>query len=489
MFFASLDAMFGDMKMAGVTLGDIVVINDSAQQHGHVYLNRNAQSIFAKLDKQGSGNSDLVALLEGCLSYRLAPIWMTSNTAKQADFIRNFVGGKERMIELSGSNAPLRFTGMVIRQIAERFPEIYKETGNIQLLSSLVPAILTGNSKVPVDFGNACGTSLMSYSEKQWSNLLIKAVSDGLPGGERALRGKLPPIVAPDTIIGNMATFFIEKYGFSPSCKIVAGSGDNPQSKVLVANDLLSLGTSFVIMVSTDGERLDMNGFANAMYDGIGRPFMFGCRTNGAMVWDQLRAMHGMGKEEYGPAEEALHKIPVARYMVFWQPRNESFPPSSSFDIVRVSHETQDLGADYAGLIESTLASIYKHSRDFMKEGTEPLYVTGGVTDSPSIMRRVAAIWNRPIISVEKGGAALGAAVAGAYALSKYNAEEIDVEEFSVNLLKRMKPMLPRSDDVAAYHNPDGYLNKLALVERQIIKKAYQLSKKPQISDANQTFR
>ena len=89
----------------------------------------------------------------------------------------------------------------------------------------------------------------------------------------------------------------------------------------------LNLDTSLVNMVSTDGKTLDTNGFANAMYDGVGRPFMFGCRTNGTMVWDQLRAMYGMEKEEYGPAEEVLQQAPVAHYMVFWQPKNESFPP------------------------------------------------------------------------------------------------------------------------------------------------------------------
>jgi hypothetical protein len=48
----------------------------------------------------------------------------------------------------------------------------------------------------------------------------------------------------------------------------VAGSGDNPQSKVQVAGDLLSLGTSFVNMTSTDGKVIDKSGLANAMYDG-----------------------------------------------------------------------------------------------------------------------------------------------------------------------------------------------------------------------------
>ena len=470
LYFASLDAMFSDIQDAGVGMEDIAVINVSGQQHGHVYLNHRAQSLFAELDKKGAALSDLVTLLRGCLAYGVAPIWMTSNTVEQARFIQDRVGGKGSMIRLSGSNAPLRFTGLVMRRVAEQFPEAYEQTENIQLISSLIPAVLTGNSKVPVDFGNACGTALMDYRHKRWSPLLIRATSDGLPGGESAFGSKLPSIVAPETIVGSIAMYFVSKYGFSRTCKIVVGSGDNPQSKVLVSGDLLSLGTSFVNMISADGETLDMNGFANAMYDGIGQPFLFGCRTNGAMVWDQLRAMYGMEKEDYGSAEEVLQQVPVAKHLVFWQPRNESFPPSGSFDLVRIGHRAVNLGADYAGLIESTLAAVYHHSMGFTRETAEPLYVIGGASDSPGITRRLAAIWNRPVVPVEKGGAALGAAVAGVYAFTKSHGETMGVQDFSIAILKRGEKIVPRADDVSAFHCPGGYLERFEAAETKLIK-------------------
>ncbi len=470
LYFASLDVMFSDIRDAGVGMEDIVVINVSGQQHSHVYLNHRAQYILAELDKKDAALSDLVTLLQGCLAYGVTPIWMTSNTAEQARLIRERVGGKGTIIRLSGSNVPLRFTGVVIRRVAEQFPRAYEQTENIQLISSLIPAVLTGNSKVPVDFGNACGTSLMDYRHKRWSRLLIRATSDGLPGGESALGSKLPTIVSPDTIVGTIAMYFVSKYGFSPACKIVVGSGDNPQSKVLISGDLLSLGTSFVNMVSTNGETLDMNGFANAMYDGIGQPFLFGCRTNGAMVWDQLRAMYGMKKEDYWLAEEVLQRVPVANHFVFWQPRNESFPPSGRFDLVRIGHRAVNLGADYAGLIESTLVAVYHHSMGFIRETTEPLYVTGGAIDSPGIMRRLAAIWNRQVVPIEKGGAALGAAVAGVYAFLKSHGEIMEVQDFSTALLKRREKIVPKAGDVSAFHRNGGYLKRFEAEEAKLIK-------------------
>ena len=150
---------------------------------------------------------------------------------------------------------------------------------------------------------------------------------------------------------------------------MIAGSGDNPQAKTLVAGDLLSLGTSFVNMVSTDGDARDMSGMANAMYDGVGRPFMFGCRTNGAMVWDQVRALYGLRKEDYEPGEAALKKVTPGSSMTFWQPKHESFPPSGSFDLLRVSSNADmQLRSDYSGIIETSLAAVYVHSQQFLEQ-------------------------------------------------------------------------------------------------------------------------
>jgi xylulokinase len=450
LFFAALDAIFSDLKQA-VSLRDIVVINNSSQQHGHVYLNKKAAAVFQRLLKGDSTSSDLVALLKDGLAHNRAPIWMTSNTTEQTEHIRRYVGGKDIAIKLSGSDIPLRFTGPIIRRIARQFPDIYIRAEIIQLISSLVTAILTGNAKTAIDYGNACGMALMDYRQKKWSDTLIKATADDLHGGDKALLKKLPPIVAPNKIVGKIALYFVEKYGYLPSCRIMAGSGDNPQSKILVHGDLLSLGSSLVNMVSTDGKTFDMNGYANAMYDGLGRPFIFGCRTNGTIVWDRLRALYGLNKQEYSHAEQALKQTPIGQYMVFWQPRDESFPPSAIMDMVRVGYEKPSLGADYAGLIETTLASVYYHSQGFTRETSQPLYITGGAGSSREIIRRVAAIWNRPVVSLDEGGAALGAAIAGAHAFSKSRQK--------LEFVKSSQSIQPRPEDVAVFHRPGGFLD------------------------------
>lgn len=471
MYLASLDAMFADMREAGVPIESIRLINTSGQQHGHVYLNSDAAALFAQLaDVQSTGEEtpDLQALLKDAFAYPNAPIWMTANTVAQTDAVRNGVGGKAEMINLSGSDAPLRFTGTVVRRVGEQFPEHYAATTKVQLISSFIPAVLTGNANVPIDYGNGCGMSLMNYRSRAWDPALLGATAHGLSGGVEALQSKLPVLARPDAVVGNLAAYYIEKYGFDERCAVIAGSGDNPQAKVPVAGDLLSLGTSFVNMVSTDGDTLDPEGFANAMYDGINRPFMFGCRTNGAMVWDAVRNNYGLAKEVYAPAEAALKQTAPGQFMTFWQPKTESFPVSGAFDLIR-SNTQPTLAEDYTGIIETSLAAVYVYSAVFTKQTQAPLFVTGGATDSPEIMRRVAGIWNRPTLPVEKGGAALGAAVAGVKALHDAENEPFDIETFSASVLKRGEPIQPNPEDVAAYHGAGKYLQQFREKYEQIM--------------------
>ena len=468
MYLASLDAMFTDMREAGVALENIVAINTSGQQHGHVYLNSDADTLLAQLVRRDEVPSPLPDLLKDAFAYPNAPIWMTANTVSQTDAVRNGVGGKAEMINLSGSDAPLRFTGTVVRRVAEQHPEHYAATAKIQLISSFIPAVLTGNANVPIDYGNGCGMSLMNYRSKTWDSALLAATADGLTGGVEALQSKLPALTRPDAIVGNLAAYYIEKYGFDGSCAVIAGSGDNPQAKVPVAGDLLSLGTSFVNMVSTDGDTLDPEGFANAMYDGIDRPFMFGCRTNGAMVWDAVRNNYGLAKEEYAPAEAALKQVAPGQFMTFWQPKTESFPVSGAYELIRAIG-APTLAEDYTGIIETSLAAVYIYSAVFTKQTQALLFVTGGATDSPEIMRRVAGIWNRPTLPVEKGGAALGAAVAAVKALHDSANETFDIEAFSATVLKRGEPIQPHPEDVKAYHGEGQYLQRFRETYEQVM--------------------
>lgn len=469
LFLAAMDGIFQDLQAeAPFAIDEIAVINVSGQQHGHVYLNRSARKAFSRLRQGASSSGDgLVELLSGVFAYGTAPIWKTSNTAAQAQALRSGVGGKERMIALSGSDSPLRFSGAVMRRTAERYPEVWEACETVQQISSFLPAVLCGNSRVPCDFGNACGTSLIDYQRRCWSDELLSSAGRDLPGGSRAFRGKLPEICAPDDIVGSIASYFVERYGFSEHCLIAAGSGDNPQTKVLIDGDLLSLGTSFVFMSEAsedqDGTlRLDGKGYANAMYDGLGRPFLFGCRTNGALVWDRLRAVYGLKKGEYAPADKLLPGAPYGQRIYIWQPDAESFPLSSRLEPHIQGEGEASLQVDYAALIDTTLSLIKYYSREFSGESRKPLYISGGPAGSEGVLKRIAAIWNRPVVAIGSLGAGLGAAVAGASALEKVRGKApYNVQELTDSLLPRKGTVQPDPKHAAAYRGRGGFIQRL----------------------------
>ena len=127
-----------------------------------------------------------------------------------------------------------------------------------------------------------------------------------------------------------------------------------------------------------------------------------------------LEITTGSRRRNTTPAEAALRDVSLGEFMTFWQPKTESFPVSGAFDLIRTTDsDTPNLAEDYTGVIETSLAAVYVYSQVFTKQTQDPLFVTGGAIDSPQIMRRVAGIWNRPVVPVEKGGAALGAGSSG----------------------------------------------------------------------------
>lgn len=459
LFLASLEALFSDLKAAGVDLSRVGLVNVSAQQHGAVYLSDGFFTALEELRKGRGIDRALDEVFSQALSRDRAPIWKTSNTVDEAETLRQAAGGSQGMIDRTGSDSPLRFTGAVARRIFVQESGVWTSTARLHMISSFLPAVLTGNPDVPADWGNGSGTSLLDYRTKDWDAVMLEAAASGLEGGGVALSQKLTPVASPMTLAGTVAPWFTKKFGFHPDARVLIGSGDNPQTKVLVPGDLLSLGTSFVMMVDTGDGLVDGRGWGNAMYDGVGRPFLFGCRTNGALVWDRLRHQAGLSGHDFQTSESALKARAPGSVMALWQPDVESFPPSPAFPLI-VRGGVDSFETAYPGCVDSALGLLYRGSLPWLVGKTSPLAVTGGPTSSPGILRRIAGIWNRPVVTIGTTGAALGAAAAA-----------LAFDGVSVPLLPPSQPILPVENDVEAYHRPHGYLDQLEAEWKEIIAK------------------
>ena len=466
LFVAALEALLDDLSAAGHDTRSITAINTSGQQHGHVYLNDKAESVFRSLHDNEFPPVSLALRFRGVFAYGGAPIWKTANTADEAEHIRACAGGKAAVIARTGSDLPLRFSVMAHRKIAQRYPQAYASTCRILQISSLIPALLAGDCTIPLDFGNACGTGLMNYQDRRWDPTLLDAAAGDLPGGSEALAGKLSPIAHPLTTVGRIAPWFQRKYGFDSDCRIIAGSGDNPQSMVLAEGNLLSLGTSFVYMIMTPLGDVDASGAANAMYDALGRPFNLVCRSNGALTWERLRILHGLDAHDFSKSEDALATIPPGERMRFWQPDPESFPiTGANPELVRLDGKPPAFADDYAGVVDSSLGLVYRYGEKIAtsEAGITPLSVCGGPSGSTEILHRVAAIWNRPVLRIGQAGAALGAAVAAAASNAWESDAHLAAAADSLRSAIHANATLvqPDPDRVRRYHGPGGFLDSM----------------------------
>jgi xylulokinase len=458
LFLAALDAVLSDLPASLLCRVDAIAV--SAQQHGQVWLGQGAKAACSGLRLEGAGRPGRPGLAERfapALASGRSPIWMSANTSNEAEELREAAGGADAMTALSGSDSPLRFSGAVLRHRALQEPEAYAACARIHLISSFLASVLSGREDAPIDWGNGAGMSLMDWGRRCWSELLVKAASDGLPGGAPGLCAKLPALAHPLAPVGSMARYFTERYGIPATAIVVAGSGDNPQTKVLASGSLLSLGTSFVLMA--EGARPHRD--ANAMYDGLGRPFLFGCRTNGSLAWEAVRLSHGLDADDFAAAESALAATAPGSVLRILQRERESFPPSPPVDFGR----REDFAEDYAGAVDSSLGLLWLGSRDFAEgpaTGHGEISVTGGAAASDGTLRRIAAIWGRPVARIGEAGAAAGAAVAAAAALAP-EAGRVDYAARAAALVSgRGARIEPDPRDLAAYHGEGGYLHRLA---------------------------
>eukprot|EP00727_Mastigamoeba_balamuthi_P012660 m51a1_g8016 putative D-xylulose kinase (551) ;mRNA; r:193627-195335 len=464
LFLDALDAALADARdaLGPGRMARIASVGVSAQQHAHAFLGAEAPRCFEALQADGCEGRTLAQALAPAFVFSWMRIWMTACTAPDSESVSEAAGGVDEMLRITGSDAPARFSAFGIRRTARQHPAEYAAARRIHHLSSLVTAVLTARADAPLDFGEACGSSLMDYTARAWSPRVAEAVAHDLPGGAQALLQKLPELVSPESVVGRVAPYFVRKYGLSAECVVSAGSGDNPQTKVLVPGSALSLGSSYVLMAECATSQRVRG--ANCMYDGLGRPFAFCCRTNGALCWDNVRQMHGNVSYEAADATLAAH-APSAGAILLWHRVAESFPRSAAVGPVRVGYDKPDFARDYCGAVDATLASLYLHSRQLGAAG-DALYVCGGVSHSRAVAERVAALWRKPVVPFETG-AALGAAVSAAWASRPQERRGEGAAVFASSFVARGESVAPREDLVQAYHSDNGFLKAFEAAEAQ----------------------
>jgi len=403
MWIEALELLFERFIKDYIPLGNIKAISGSGQQHGTVYLNEKFEMALQNLNPKKS----LGEQINSTFSRKTSPIWMDSSTTKQCDEIREYLGGREGTIKLTGSNTFERFSGPQIRKFFQENPEFYQKTSIIHLVSSFMASILLGKNS-PIDHGDGAGMNLMNIKTRQWDEKALEATAPGL-------QEKLPSLCNSYDIIGSISNYFIEKYGFNSDTILVAWSGDNPNSLIGVGltekgRVAISLGTSDTYFGYMQKLYLDLKGEGHVFGAPTGDYMSLICFKNGSLAREKLKDRFHLSWNQFS---ESLTKTPPGNHGKIMLPYffPEIVPIVLEPKVYRFGLDIDDVDGNIRALIEAQFLSMRLHS-SWIGEKPYEIYATGGASANKEILQVAANIFNISIRKFEiTDSAALGAAL------------------------------------------------------------------------------
>ncbi|MGC9451629.1 MAG: xylulokinase [Oceanipulchritudo sp.] len=412
MWLDALDLCLERLKGNGVDLAKILAVSGAGQQHGTVYLNADGLDRIQNLDTKAS----LSAQLAGGFSRKTSPIWMDTSTTAQCRAIEASVGGAMKVCEKSGSIAIERFSGPQIKRFAETDADGYAATARIHLVSSFMASILAG-AEAPIDHGDGAGMNLLNLATLDWDEDLLEATAPGL-------REKLPPPKPSQTVIGPVARYFVEKYGFSGDTQVIAFTGDNPSSLVgMGATEpgkvVISLGTSDTFFAAMPEPLTDPAGCGHVFGNPLGGFMTLQCFVNGSLAREKVRDRLGMDWDAFS---KVLRQTPPGndgnRMLPFFMP--EISP--------RVDIKEPVVSGPFSESWESSLSAPracvegqflnMRLCSEWMQLRPDVIYLTGGASQNDAIAQIAADVFQADVkrLSVS-GSVALGGALRAGLAI------------------------------------------------------------------------
>lgn len=421
MWLDALELLLKDLEGL-FNLSKVEAISGAAQQHGSVYLNADW------LEKLGllAAEDSLSSQLNSCFSRRTSPIWMDRSTSVQCREIADSVGGDEVVCAKSGSVAIERFTGPQIRRFSQLDPVAYGRTERIHLVSSFLGSIFCGR-EAPIDSGDGAGMNLLNINNWSWDADLLKGTADGLSQ-------RLPAIKSGETILGEIAPYFIERYGFRPGTPVAIFTGDNPSSLVGMGaarpgKVVISLGTSDTFFAAMPQVVSDPQGCGHVFGNPAGGSMSLQCFVNGSLAreavkdrfdynWDQFTA----ALENTAPGNGGCRMVPFFQPEI--SPRLEIEAP-----ILRGSPAFEnwtDGAAAIRACVEGQFLNMKLRSA-WMQLQPKTVYLTGGASGNDAIAQVAADVFQAEVqrLSVS-GSVALGAAMRAAAVCLGHRLEDLE---------------------------------------------------------------
>jgi xylulokinase len=261
------------IKKADINGKDIKGIGLSGQMHGLVLLDAEGEVIRPSL------------------------LWNDQRTGKQASDIEQKVGGRKKLIKLTGNMAQTSFTLTKLLWVRENEPAHYDRAATMLLPKDYVRYRLTGQRVGEVS--DMSGTLMLDPKTRDWSKSILQTfeIDSGL----------LPPVVESHEVTGRVTQDVAAKLGLAKGTIVVGGGGDQPAGAIgngVVTDGLTSamMGTSGVVFTHSKDFKTDPQSRVGTFCASVeGEYCMFGCVLSAGGSFQWLR--NTIGAEEIRKAK------------------------------------------------------------------------------------------------------------------------------------------------------------------------------------------
>ena len=413
MWVKAIDMILGKMKQSNINFGHILAVSGTGQQHGSVYWKTGAKKVLQNFHSEKSMWEQL-SKPQICFSVPDSPIWMDSSTTKQCKKLEEAVGGPNELAKLTGSRAYERFTGNQIAKIYQESGSLYEDTERISLVSSFGASLFIGDY-APIDYADGSGMNLMDILKKCWSEKCLDACAP-------MLKDRLSDLVPSKTCVGKISQYMVDRYGFSPSCEVIAFTGDNPASLAgmrLKKNEVIvSLGTSDTLFLWLTEPIPAVEGhiFVNPVDSSAYMALL--CYKNGSLIREKLRNDEAGG--DWKMFENMLKTSPKGNngnIGMFYD--IAEITPLNASGMHRFNRENKPVEKflpeeEVRGLIEGQFLAKRVHAENLgycVTAANSRILATGGASASTAILQVLADVFNSPVFTLDiPNSASLGCA-------------------------------------------------------------------------------
>ncbi len=431
MWIEALQRLFERLSASDCPQDRIRAVSVSGQQHGLVTLDD-----------------------AGHLTRSRSKLWNDFSTQKECELLTEAVGGMDRMIEEVGNSQRTGYTAAKIYHLVRHDPDAYTRTSTCFLVHNYINWWLTGGPDGGVrvmEPGDTSGKAVWNPKTGDWSQAVLDAIASDL-------MKKLPPVQPSDQSIGVIGAGLVQTYGFSPTCKIDAGSGDNMYGAVGTGNlepgiVTVSLGTSGTAYTYMEHPFIDTEGEIAAFCDSTGHHLPLLCVSNLANGYNAILEQFDLSHDAF---VEVVRRVPVGndgRLLLPWY-MGERTPDLADATPVYFGFDLNDFTRDRLcrAVLEGHVLNLYT---GFQRMPVQPreIRLTGGLARSDAWVQTIADVFNADAVPVEGEGAALGAACHAAWVDLKESGESVSlksvVEPFL--MMREEGRRQPDAEHVATY--------------------------------------